>query len=112
MSDNVTITGTAIASDDIGGVQYQRIKVTHGSDGVANDVTATTPLPAGTYFYDGAAWQTRKTAGSVADAAPGTFFGSTSLHVYNGSTFDRARGDIANGLDVDVTRVQGTVATT
>jgi hypothetical protein len=26
-------------------------------------------------------------------------------YLYNGSTFDRARGDIANGLDVDVTRL-------
>lgn len=26
------------------------------------------------------------------------------LHAYNGSTWDRARGDVANGLDVDVTR--------
>src|SRR4051812_6815452 len=105
MSDNVTITGTAIAADDIGGVQYQRVKVTYGVDGTASDVTATTPLPAGTYFFDGGAWQTRKTAGAIADAAPGTFFGSTSIHLYNGATFDRARGDTANGLDVDVTRV-------
>lgn len=32
--------------------------------------------------------------------------------LYNGTTWDRARGDISNGLDVDVTRVQGTVAVT
>lgn len=29
--------------------------------------------------------------------------------VYNGATWDRVRGDVANGLDVDVTRVQGSV---
>jgi hypothetical protein len=33
----------------------------------------------------------------------------TMAHVYNGATWDRVRGDIANGLDVDVTRVSGTV---
>lgn len=30
-------------------------------------------------------------------------------YVFNGTTWDRQRGDISNGLDVDVTRVQGTV---
>lgn len=29
--------------------------------------------------------------------------------MFNGSTWDRIRGDISNGLDVDVTRVQGNV---
>jgi hypothetical protein len=48
MADNVAITagaGTTIASDDIGGVQYQRVKITHGLDGTADDANATTPLP-------------------------------------------------------------------
>lgn len=31
------------------------------------------------------------------------------LFVFNGTTWDRARGDITNGLDVDVTRVSGNV---
>ncbi len=48
MADNVPIsagTGTNIASDDIGGVQYQRVKATFGLDGVATDVSSTNPLP-------------------------------------------------------------------
>jgi hypothetical protein len=48
MADNVAITagaGTNIASDDIGGVQYQRVKVTWGSDGTADDASASAPLP-------------------------------------------------------------------
>lgn len=50
MSDNVSITagsGTSIATDDIGGVQYQRIKTTWGPDGTANDtdVASGKPLP-------------------------------------------------------------------
>ena len=48
MADNVAITagaGTSIASDDIGGVQWQRIKVGWGDDGVAVDTSLTNPLP-------------------------------------------------------------------
>ncbi len=48
MVDNVAVTagaGTTIATDDVGGVQYQRVKVTWGADGTANDANATTPLP-------------------------------------------------------------------
>jgi hypothetical protein len=42
MADNVNITagaGTAVASDDIGGVQYQRVKVAIGADGSATDLS-------------------------------------------------------------------------
>src|SRR5690349_6577571 len=50
MSDNVAITagsGVSIASDDVGGVQYQRVKMTWGPDGTANDadVASGKPLP-------------------------------------------------------------------
>jgi hypothetical protein len=40
MADNVAITagsGTTIATDDIAGVQVQRVKATWGPDGTAND---------------------------------------------------------------------------
>ena len=48
MADNVPITagsGTSIATDDVGGVQYQRVKVTYGTDGSATDASSTNPLP-------------------------------------------------------------------
>jgi len=48
LADGVSITagaGTTVATDDIGGVHYQRVKPTWGADGTANDVNATTPLP-------------------------------------------------------------------
>lgn len=48
MADNVGYTpgtGEIIATDDIGGVQFQRVKQVWGADGIANDVNATTPLP-------------------------------------------------------------------
>jgi hypothetical protein len=48
MADGVAITagaGTTIASDDIGGTQHQRIKIQHGQDGSATDVSSASPLP-------------------------------------------------------------------
>lgn len=48
MADNVAITagsGTSIAADDIGSVFYQRVKVAHGADGSATDVSSASPLP-------------------------------------------------------------------
>ncbi len=48
MADNVAITpgtGATIASDDVGGVQYQRVKPAIGADGAAADVSAANPMP-------------------------------------------------------------------
>ena len=47
MSDNTTLPGTGdvIASDDIGGVKYQRVKLTHGEDGEALDASNVNPVP-------------------------------------------------------------------
>jgi hypothetical protein len=53
MADNVTIPAQGIgsatpvvATDDIGGIQFQRVKVTLGADGVNNgDVSAANPMP-------------------------------------------------------------------
>lgn len=42
---NVGSGGDTIASDDIGGVKYQRVKNTFGADGVATDVSTTAPMP-------------------------------------------------------------------
>lgn len=55
MADNLTLpaSGGVVATDDIGGVHYQKLKSTWGADGVANDVTEDTPMPfgvAGSYF--------------------------------------------------------------
>ncbi len=52
MADNTTLnTGTGgdvIATDDIGGVKYQRVKNTFGVDGVAIDVSSANPFPVAT----------------------------------------------------------------
>lgn len=48
MADNIPITpgsGRDVATDNIGGVDYQRIKVTWGTNGVAGDAAAANPLP-------------------------------------------------------------------
>jgi hypothetical protein len=50
MADNTTLNtgsgGDVIASDDIGGVKYQRIKLVYGADGVnVGDVSDANPLP-------------------------------------------------------------------
>ena len=67
MADNVTLpgTGAAVASDDIAGAQYQRIKLIHGADGVnAGDVSTANPLP----VVDAAG---NVLTGAVDEAAPG-----------------------------------------
>lgn len=51
MTDNVIVsanigTGATVATDDISGVQHQRVKLTLGADGVSDgDVCATNPIP-------------------------------------------------------------------
>ena len=49
MADNLGYTpgtGANVATDDVDGVQYQRIKLTMGDDGVNNgDVSANNPMP-------------------------------------------------------------------
>jgi hypothetical protein len=48
MPDNVNYNpsgSTPIASDDVGGVQYQRIKPAFGEDGSATDVSLVNPMP-------------------------------------------------------------------
>lgn len=48
MADNIQVTqgaGTTMATDDIAGVQYPRVKVSWGADGSAVDASATNPLP-------------------------------------------------------------------
>lgn len=64
---------------------------------VSGTVTADTELPAAAALADGASNPTTPTAG-----AAGLLF--------NGTTWDRVRGDTTNGLDVDVTRLPALVA--
>lgn len=49
MADNTVLNagsgGDTIATDDIGGVKYQRVKPAFGADGSASDVSISNPLP-------------------------------------------------------------------
>lgn len=48
MADNVDVTpgsGATVATDDVSGVQYQRIKVAFGADGAAADVNTGNGFP-------------------------------------------------------------------
>jgi hypothetical protein len=49
MADNTTLNtgsgGDTIATDDIGGVKHQRVKIQYGTDGAATDVSDSNPLP-------------------------------------------------------------------
>ena len=45
MADNVAITGATVASDDVGGVQYQRVKLDGGGDGVTTPLISTIVPP-------------------------------------------------------------------
>lgn len=160
MADNTTLnTGTGgdvIATDDIAGVKYQRVKIVLGADGVnSGDVSSSNALPisdnGGSLTVDGTVAATQSgtwTLGANSgidigdvtinnvDAGPvpvkigdGTNYlvvdtlhndgeSNTENHLdvaakamlYNGSTWDRMRGDTTNGLDVDVTRVSGNVS--
>jgi hypothetical protein len=52
MADNLAYTpgsGATVATDDIGGAHYQRIKLAAGADGTAVDVSAAAPLPVAAY---------------------------------------------------------------
>lgn len=55
-------------------------------------------------------WNSVKDAGIIGDAATSGML-ATSPMWFNGATFDRPRGDATNGLDVDVTRIQGGTVT-
>lgn len=48
MADNVAITagtGTSIATDDVGGIQFQKVKIDVGSDGVSAPLSSSNPIP-------------------------------------------------------------------
>jgi hypothetical protein len=48
MADNIDVTpgtGKTIAADEIASVLHQRVKIQHGADGSATDVSSASPLP-------------------------------------------------------------------
>lgn len=55
MADNHIAGEYTFASDDIGAVHHARVKVMHGADGAATDVSTASPLPVGGAAADDAA---------------------------------------------------------
>lgn len=134
MTDNVALnvgSGTTFtaATDDVAGVHYQRVKLVNGtldateaipgdaSNGLDVDVTRLPSLPAGTAYVG----KVRLTDGTndvtleqmTGDAEDGTHWAVPSEAynmAFNGSTWDRVRGDATNGLYVQVKAEIGAIA--
>lgn len=88
-----TIDGTVTVD---GSATTQPVSGTVTANAGSGTFTVDSELPAAAALADAAANPTTPTTGSA-------------LLGYNGTTWDRLRSTTANGLDVDVTRVQGTV---
>lgn len=91
----VTGTGATIATDDISGTHYQRVKLVFGADGTnAGDVSWANPLPVedhpvGTDHQQGHASATGTSNTSVISApGTGTYLYVTNVQVHNSSTTD------------------------
>lgn len=95
MSDNTSQSGNdTIATDDIGGIKYQRVKVTFGTDGSATDVSTSNALPV-----------------SDAGATLSVDDGGSSLTVDGTVSVNALPAGTNNIGDVDVATLPGTVAT-
>lgn len=126
MADNLDVTpgtGAKIATDEVtwGGttVHLPLGKMVIGADNsvetlsrgqqtMANSLPVAIASDQGSFTVD----TELPTAAALADATANpttTTVGVASL-VYNGTTWDRVRGDTTNGIDVDVTRISGNVA--
>lgn len=93
MADNVTSNAAnTVATDDIGGVHYQRTKPVWGADGVATDVSAANPLPVRRSIDTG---RTLFSANYNATAPPTTDALLTTLVVNKGATNTTGQTSIA-----------------
>jgi hypothetical protein len=110
----VTFTGGTVTVQDGGGTLAVEGSVTADtelpdaaalSDNQANPTTPT--VGAALLAFDGTTWDRVRTG--LGDAGSGLGLLASLAFLYNGTTYDRLRGDVTNGLDVDVTRVGGTV---
>lgn len=73
--------GVTFASDDIGGVHHQRVKIGHGVDGTATDTSSVNPLPVAPQVQSPQSEQLTSTslsAGGNADLTASDITGSTT----------------------------------
>lgn len=121
MADNVAITagsGTNIATDEVSGTleHIQLFKLAISTDGSRTLVPAdatngidvdVTRVSGQVQIGDGTtAVIVDATGGDAESASTASLVTSGRIKVFNGTTWDRVRGDITNGIDVDVTRVR------
>lgn len=107
MADNTTLNigtgGDVIATDDIGGVKHQRVKVEFGVDGVASDVSAANPLPVViTDGVDSIAVSPGGALSVLATAQPGIDIGDVTINNGGGAAAVNVQ-DGGNSLTVDGT---------
>lgn len=130
-----TVAADQVVDATLGTVKVQYVKIMDGTlDGTskatvgATGLQVDTELPAaatltdnfvtpvapavGAFLMvsDGTTWD--KAISSIGDSANPVGMLNVIPMMFNGATSDRIRGTIANGVTVDVTRVQGTVAVT
>lgn len=111
MADNTTLNpgtgGDLIATDDIAGVKYQRVKMTFGVDGVATDVSAADPLPTSLASLPALATGTN-TVGAVNIAAAQTLATVTTVGAVTAITNALPTGTNSIGTVVPPTITKGT----
>lgn len=100
-ADGDNIAANATSKGELYVKHTDAIPITDNSGSLTVDgtVTADTELPAAAALADGASNPTSPIVGAGA-------------LIYNGSTWDRARGDTTYGIDVDVTRLPAAARTT
>lgn len=108
MADNTTLNsgtgGDTIATDDIGGVKHQRVKIQHGDDGSATDASATNPLPvtavnAGTFVVqvDGSALTSLQLIDDIVYVDDADWTALSSKHALTGGIYQSTPGTITDG---------------
>ena len=110
MADNTTLNvgsgGDVIATDDIGGVKYQRIKLVHGIDGVNDgDVSSANPLP--TFIIDTSKAPINFWANGAASGATGveTAISMTKSPTPGGATSAAASFVVTSGKRFRITAI-------
>lgn len=121
MADNVPITagtGTDVATDQVTGTleHVQLFKLAISADGSRTLIPAdatngidvdVTRVQGQVQVGDGTnAILVDTTGGDAESASAASLVSNARMKLYNGTTWDRVRGDITNGVDVDVTRVK------
>lgn len=97
-----------------GGDQWARLRIAaDNTDGISSSSTGHLQVLSHPVGFNGTTWDRQRSAGTNSDALATTSVGSLYVNsfnmLFNGTSWDRFRGDTTNGLDVDVTRVSGTV---